>query len=245
MQGCGLRALARLRQRQHREFLVNRCRCRASRSQCQISRCQRLVNRCLRPSTRRCPSHRPWFPSSRLPSSQRPLIGLPIILRLLLYHKKAGSISRYRSGLLTSLSLSLPKNSPLMTTPAPLLHRFHIRTPPNTRNSQALPPHQHRLLLHPNCPITRELLHSRNHLFLHKYKRLNILHPKRPTANILFRLNSSSSNSRVVSALAHSTLKLALRESIMDRRRSSPLNGRDISRSILESSKRCMASNHQ
>lgn len=38
------------------------------------------------------------------------------------------------------------------------------------RNSVVLPPHRHRLLLRPNCPITQELLHNRKHLFLHKYK---------------------------------------------------------------------------
>jgi hypothetical protein len=105
-------------------------------------------------------------------------------------------------------NFSLPKNSPRMTTPALPLHRFHIRTLHNMRNSAVPPPRRHRLLLRPKCPITQELLHSRNHLSLYKYKRLNILHLKRLTANILFRLNNS--NRQVVSALARNTLKLAM-----------------------------------
>lgn len=224
MPGCGLQVLARLQQQQqrYREYLVSRYRHLARRSPCQIS--QYLVQ--STDANVYIPALRDVSATFRgSPPAVFPLIGLPIILRLLRCHKKAGLISRYRLGLLTSLSLrcvsypfyirspakrnsSLPKNLHLMTMPALPLHRFHIRTPPICAIRWSS--------LHtdivcssvPIAPLLRSCSTTGN-IFFYTNTSINFLHPKRPTASTLFRLNNNS-NSRVVSVLARSSLKQVL-----------------------------------
>lgn len=118
MPGCGLQVLARLQQQQqrYREYLVSRYRHLARRSPCQIS--QYLVQ--STDANVYIPALRDVSATFRgSPPAVFPLIGLPIILRLLRCHKKAGLISRYRLGLLTSLSLRCV-SYPFFTSTHPL-----------------------------------------------------------------------------------------------------------------------------